>query len=95
MRELTAKQMRERGLNRPSFAFGSGSVYRCIMEADRTDFETTALRRLNPKAKLDVMHGLIRQAIELKAAGLRALRPELSEEEVQALTRAHMRGDPA
>ena len=65
------------------------------MEPGNHDFETEALRRLTPAAKLEVMHGLIRQAFELKAAGLRVLRPELSEAEIEALTRTYMRGDPA
>ena len=50
------------------------------------DHELEVLRRMTPAEKLAVMHGLIRQAYELKAAGIRAMRPELSEDEAKALT---------
>jgi hypothetical protein len=55
--------------------------------------EVEALRRMTPGTKLAVMGALIRQAYELKAAGLRSLHPELSEEEVQARTRRLVGGD--
>lgn len=45
--------------------------------------ETDSLRRMSPEQKLTVMHALIRQAWELKAAVVRARQPELSEPEVQ------------
>jgi hypothetical protein len=45
--------------------------------------DTEAVRRLTPEEKLAVMHGLIRRAWELKAAALRATRPELSEPEIR------------
>ena len=57
------------------------------------DVEIEILRRMTPEQKLAVMRTLIRQAYELKAAGLRAMHPELSEEEVQARTRAAVAGD--
>lgn len=54
-------------------------------ESRRAELE--ALRRMTPQQKLAVMRGLIRQAYELKAAGIRAAHPDLSEEEVRARTR--------
>lgn len=45
--------------------------------------ETDSLRRMSPEQKLAVMHALIRQAWELKAAVVRARQPELSEPEVR------------
>jgi hypothetical protein len=53
-----------------------------IMEALQQ--ETDTLRRMSPEQKLTVMHALIRQAWELKAAVIRAQQPELSETEVRA-----------
>jgi len=49
--------------------------------------EVELLRRMTPAEKLDVMRSLIRQAYELKAAGLRVLHPTLSDEEVEAEAR--------
>jgi hypothetical protein len=46
--------------------------------------ETDSLRRMSPEQKLTVMHGLIRQAWELKAAAVRARRPDLPEPDVRA-----------
>lgn len=46
--------------------------------------ETETLRRMTPAEKLAVMHGLIRQAWELKAAVIRARDPALPESEVRA-----------
>lgn len=46
--------------------------------------ETETLRRMTPTEKVAVMHGLIRQAWELKAAVIRARDPELPEAEVRA-----------
>jgi len=60
---------------------------------DSEEFETEALRALSPEAKLAVMRSLIRQAYELKAAGLRSLHPELSETEVRARARDLVGGD--
>lgn len=57
------------------------------------DQETDTLRHMTPAQKLAVMHALIRQAYELKAAALRARWPELSEEEVRARARAMVGGD--
>ena len=52
-----------------------------IMEALRQ--ETDSLRRMSPEQKLAVMHALIRQAWELKAAVIRARQPELPEPAVR------------
>lgn len=51
------------------------------MEPDRT-LEYEILRAMSPAKKLDVMHALIRQARELKAAAISASEPELSSNEV-------------
>jgi hypothetical protein len=58
-----------------------------------TPQEIELLRAMTPARKLEVMHALIRQAYELKAAGLRMTRPELSEDDIQALTRTLVGGD--
>ena len=53
------------------------------MDEDRgPEFEI--LRRMTPRRKLDVMHGMIRQAVELKEAWLRATEPDLDEAEIRA-----------
>jgi hypothetical protein len=57
------------------------------------EFEITALRRMTPAAKLDVMRSLIRLAYELKAAAIRASQPDLTEQEIRARTRALVAGD--
>lgn len=49
-----------------------------------TERETETLRGMTPAEKLAVMHGLIRQAWELKAGVIRARDPELPEPQVQA-----------
>jgi hypothetical protein len=49
---------------------------------DARAYELEALRRMTPAEKLAVMRALIRQAYTLKAAGIRATQPELSEEQV-------------
>lgn len=51
---------------------------------DAVQQDTEALRRMTPEQKLAVMHGLIRQAWELKAAVIRAREPDLPEHEVSA-----------
>jgi len=61
------------------------------MTRDERDIEI--LRQMTPEQKLAVMRSLIRQAYALKEAGVRALHPELSEEEIQARTRAAVAGD--
>lgn len=61
------------------------------MSGEESDIEI--LRAMTPERKLAVMRGLIRQAYALKAAGVRALHPELSEDEVRAHTRAAVAGD--
>ena len=58
-----------------------------------TDQETEALRRMSPEQKLAVMHALIRQAFELKAATVRARWPDLSEAEVRESARTLVAGD--
>lgn len=52
-----------------------------------SDREIEILRRMTPAEKLAVLRRLIRQAYELKAAGIRAAHPGLAEDEVQARTR--------
>lgn len=63
------------------------------MTRDERDIEI--LRRMTPEEKLAVMRSLVRQAYALKEAGMRALHPELTEEEIQALARAAVAGDRA
>ena len=60
---------------------------------DPKEQETEALRRMTPEKKLAVMRALIRQAYELKSAGIRFSRPDLSEEEVEARARKLVGGD--
>ena len=55
--------------------------------------ELELLRRMSPAEKLAVMRSLIRQAYRLRAAALRATRPDLCEAEVLERTRAAMSGD--
>lgn len=61
------------------------------MQAIREDTET--LRRMTPGEKLAVMHGLIRQAWELKAAVIRAREPDLPQPEVRARAWELVAGD--
>jgi len=58
-----------------------------------TDPETETLRQMSPAQKLAVMHALIRQAFELKAATVRARWPDLSDAEVRERTRILVAGD--
>ncbi|MGH7480621.1 MAG: hypothetical protein ACRELV_00570 [Longimicrobiales bacterium] len=58
-----------------------------------TELEIEALRHMSAERKLAVMTSLIRQAYELKAAGIRAHWPDLSEEEVRKRTRALVAGE--
>ena len=58
-----------------------------------TEQETDTLRHMSPAQKLAVMHALIRQAFELKAALVRARWPDLSEAEVRDRTRTMVAGD--
>lgn len=60
---------------------------------DAREIEYEALRRMSPATKLGVMRALIRQAYELKAAGIRASRPDLPEEEVWAHARELVGGE--
>lgn len=55
--------------------------------------DTESLRRLTPERKLTIMHALIRQAWELKAAVIRARQPELPEPEVRARAWEAVGGD--
>ncbi len=57
------------------------------------DQETDVLRRMTPAQKLTVMHALIREAYELKAAALRARWPDMPEREVLARARTLVGGD--
>lgn len=58
-----------------------------------TDQDTETLRGMTPAEKLAVMHALIRQAWELKAAAIRARRPDLPESEVRAQAWEMVGGD--
>ena len=60
---------------------------------DAREQEYRALRAMTPERKLAVMRSLIRQAYELKAAGVRAAQPELPEEDVRARARDLVAGD--
>ena len=62
-----------------------------LMARDERDIEI--LREMTPEQKLAVMRSLIRQAYALKEAGLRALHPELSQDEVRARAMAAVAGD--
>lgn len=55
--------------------------------------ELDVLRAMTPAEKLAVMHALIRQAYELKAAAIVEQRPDLSQVEVDAQVRALVGGD--
>jgi len=61
------------------------------MATDERDIEV--LRGMTPEQKLAVMKSLIRQAYALKEAGIRALHPELSQDEIRARTIAAVAGD--
>lgn len=58
----------------------------------RSEREIEVLRRMTPAEKLAVLRALIREAYELKAAGIRAARPDLPEEEVRRRARALVGG---
>ena len=57
------------------------------------DIEIQILRGMTPAQKLAVMHALIRQAFELKAAAVRTRWPDLPDEQVRERTRALIAGD--
>ncbi len=61
------------------------------MARDERDIEI--LRRMAPDRKLAVMRSLIRQAYALKEAGIRALHPDLADDEIRARTLAAVAGD--
>ena len=51
---------------------------------DSLQQDTDVVRRMRPEQKLAVMHTLIRQAWELKAAVIRAREPHLSDTQIRA-----------
>lgn len=55
--------------------------------------ELDALRLMTPAKKLAILGRMIRQAHELKAAWIRAKRPDLPEEEVSALAWKSVAGE--
>lgn len=61
------------------------------MHRDEHDMEI--LRGMTPEQKLAVMRSLIRQAYVLKEAGIRALHPDLPQDEVRARTLAAVAGE--
>lgn len=60
-----------------------------------TERDIQILQEMTPEQKLAVMRTLIRQAYALKEAGIRALQPDLPEDEVWARTIAAVAGDRA
>jgi hypothetical protein len=60
---------------------------------DALQQDTDILRRMSPEQKLTVMHALIRQAWEFKAAAIRARQPDLSEPVVRAQAWEMVGGD--
>jgi uncharacterized protein YqeY len=60
---------------------------------DQHAAEIDALRRMTPAKKLAVLHSLIRQARDLKAAWIRTSRPDLTEEEVSILAWKSVAGE--
>ena len=64
------------------------------MGHDRSQ-ELEILRRMTPQQKLDVMNGMIRQAVELKEAWLRATEPDLDEVEIRSRARDLVAGGGA
>jgi len=72
---------------------GHGNTHAIVFPAQLDERDIEILRQMTPEQKLAVMRSLIRQAYALKEAGVRALHPELSEEEIQARTRAAVAGD--
>ena len=61
------------------------------MDDDRSQ-ELEILRRMTPHQKLDVMNGMIRQAVELKEAWLRTTEPNLTEPEIRLKARELVAG---
>jgi hypothetical protein len=55
--------------------------------------DTETVRRMTPEKKLAVMHVLLRQAWELKAAVIRMRSPELPDSEIRARAWAMVAGD--
>lgn len=60
---------------------------------ERTDRDLEIVRAMTPAKKLEVMHALIRQAHDLKAAWLRRTRPELTAAEIHKLAWELVAGD--
>ena len=59
---------------------------------DDSHHEYEILRQMTPRQKLDVMNGMIRQAVELKEAWLRATEPSLDEAEIRSKARELVAG---
>jgi hypothetical protein len=64
-----------------------------MKKPDLSEVELAVLRGMTPARKLAVMRTLIRQAYQLKAAGIRASHPGRPEEEVWQRTRTLVGGD--
>ena len=60
---------------------------------NKPDGETEILRAMRPADKLAVMHTLIRQAFDMKAAALRSRWPAMPEEEIRSRVRRLVAGD--
>ena len=75
------------------FTLPRKGLFRQLGVMAMTDQEADTLRRMSPGQKLAVMHALIRQAFELKAATVRARAPDLPEAEVRERTWALVAGD--
>lgn len=52
-----------------------------------SEYEIELLRRMTPSEKLAVLNRMIREAYELKAAGIRLAHPDWSEKEVRTRAR--------
>ena len=50
---------------------------------------------MTPRQKLDVMNGMLRQAVELKEAWLRSTEPDLDEREIRSKARELVAGGSA
>jgi hypothetical protein len=57
------------------------------------DLELQRLRQMTASEKVTVMHSLWRQAWALKVAGIRAMHPDWSTEQVESTVRALFAGD--
>ena len=61
------------------------------MDDDRRQ-ELAILCRMTPRQKLDVMNGMIQQAVELKEAWLRTTEPDLDGPEIRSKARELVAG---